>query len=217
MEKQSAIRYQGVILGLIFIPFLLSWYWWDDLPDKVPIHWNARGEVDGYGPKLLNLLLLPGINLFVNGLFWAVPYLDPKQNVGEFIGTLRKYQVALNLFMLVFYLAVMGASLGYQVPFAHITNLAMFALFAVLGNYFGKLRPNHFVGLRLPWTLESEENWNLTHRFAGRLWLFGSIAAAIIYLLLSPVNFLYILFPFLALAVGIPSAYSYWLFREEKA
>ena len=67
MEKQSAIRYQGLILVLSFIPFLLSWYWWDDLPDRVPIHWNARGEVDGYGPKILNLLLLPGINLFVNG------------------------------------------------------------------------------------------------------------------------------------------------------
>ena len=30
------------------------------------------------------------------------------------------------------------------------------------------IKPNYFVGMRLPWTLESEANWRSTHQFASR-------------------------------------------------
>ncbi|MEM9986120.1 MAG: SdpI family protein [Bacteroidota bacterium] len=215
MEKQSALRYQIVILALIFLPFVLSWVCWNQVPDEVPIHWNAKGEPDRYGHKAINLFLLPGINLMVNGLFWIIPYADPKQNIPQFISTLRKYQIALNVFMLLLYLIILGNSLGYEVPFNQVVPYALFGLLAVLGNFFGKLRPNHFVGIRLPWTMEDEDNWNRTHRLAGQIWLVGSFAGALLYYLLSPVNFLWILFPVLAVLCGGPMIYSFWLFRKK--
>jgi uncharacterized membrane protein len=52
----------------------------------------------------------------------------------------------------------------------------MLALFAVLGNYFPKLRPNRYVGIRTPWTRKSPEVWIRTHRLFGRIQLIGSLA-----------------------------------------
>ena len=48
--------YFGSILLLIFI--------WGDLPDKVPAHYNAIGEVDRWGSKM-ELLVLPIIGAFL--------------------------------------------------------------------------------------------------------------------------------------------------------
>ncbi len=216
MEKQSALRYQLVIVSLLFLPFVLGWICWNQVPDEVPIHWNGKGEPDRYGHKAINLFLLPGINLMVNGLFWVIPYLDPKQNIPQIISTLRKYQVALNVFMLLLYLVILGNMLGYDIRFDQVIPYAVFGLFAVLGNFFGKLRPNHFVGIRLPWTLEDEDNWNRTHRLAGQIWLIGSLVGALLYYLLSPINFLWILFPVLALLCGAPMIYSFSLFRRKR-
>ena len=48
--------YFGSVLLLIFI--------WGDLPDKVPAHYNAVGEVDRWGSKM-ELLVLPIIGAFL--------------------------------------------------------------------------------------------------------------------------------------------------------
>ncbi len=216
MEKRTAIRYQVIILSLIFIPFILGWIFWGRLPEEVPIHWDGNGNPDGYGHKAINLFMIPGITLAINGLFWILPYVDPKKNISQFVDTLRKYQIGLNAFMLILYLTILSSTLGYEVPVDQVIAFSMFGLFALMGNYFGKLRPNHFVGLRLPWTLEDEDNWNKTHRFAGRLWLIGSVLAAIVYYFLIPVNLLWILFPFIGMVVVPPMIYSYWLYQNKQ-
>lgn len=47
--------------------------------------------------------------------------------------------------------------------------------FMLIGNYLPKCRRNNTIGIRLPWTLGSDENWNKTHRLAGKLWLAGGL------------------------------------------
>lgn len=53
------IGYTFFICSLIF--FIASW---NELPDQVPAHYNAMGEVDRWGSKW-ELFILPGIGLFV--------------------------------------------------------------------------------------------------------------------------------------------------------
>lgn len=48
-------------------------------------------------------------------------------------------------------------------------------LFIIIGNYMPKTKQNYTIGLKIPWTLNDEANWNATHRFAGRLWVIGGI------------------------------------------
>lgn len=48
-------------------------------------------------------------------------------------------------------------------------------IFIVIGNYLPKCRHNYTVGIRLPWTLDNEDNWNHTHRFAGYVWIIAGV------------------------------------------
>ena len=43
-------------------------------------------------------------------------------------------------------------------------------IFTIIGNYLPKCKQNYTIGIKIPWTLNNEENWNKTHRFAGWLW-----------------------------------------------
>ena len=86
-------------------------------------------------------------------------------------------------------------------------------LFILLGNYLSKIRQNYFIGIRVPWTLASEENWNKTHRFAS--WCF--VATGIIILVeafliwYAPV----LIFTSIMLSALLPIVYSLLLFKKQ--
>nr|WP_275450028.1 SdpI family protein [Clostridium massiliodielmoense] len=48
------------------------------------------------------------------------------------------------------------------------------------GNYLPKCKQNYTVGIKLPWTLNSEENWNKTHRLGGYVWMAGGLILCIL-------------------------------------
>lgn len=48
-----------------------------------------------------------------------------------------------------------------------IMSLGFGVLFVVVGNYLPKVRKNETLGIRVPWAMWDEENWNATHRFGG--------------------------------------------------
>ncbi len=88
-------------------------------------------------------------------------------------------------------------------------------LFIVLGNYLPKTRQNHTVGIRVPWTLTDEENWNATHRFGGRVWVAGGFLTLIGGFL--PGTFGHRIVPAALLAIAAaPIAYSYLYYRRQK-
>ena len=37
------------------------------------------------------------------------------------------------------------------------------------------MKQTYTLGIKLPWTLNDEENWNHTHRMAGWLWMIGGV------------------------------------------
>ena len=43
-----------------------------------------------------------------------------------------------------------------------------------------QIKQNYTIGVRLPWTLESEKAWNAAHAFVGRAWIaLGGTTAAL--------------------------------------
>jgi uncharacterized membrane protein len=87
----------------------------------------------------------------------------------------------------------------------------------MLGNYFQAVRPNYFIGIRTPWTLENEQTWKKTHRLGGRLWMAGGILIAILSLIIW--NNLAIAITFgviLSVMVMVPVVYSYLEFLRLK-
>ena len=85
----------------------------------------------------------------------------------------------------------------------------------VFGNMMGKLRQNHFAGIRTPWTLADETVWARTHRFGGFLFF----AVGLIILLASfsglpPHTLRLLMLGSLVGASVISAATSYLIWRE---
>ena len=89
-------------------------------------------------------------------------------------------------------------------------------LFIVLGNYMPKFRQNSFIGIRVKWTLESEANWNATHRMGGKVWVAGGFACLAGAML--PIQAMGVVFPLVLAAVALaPIVYSYYYSKTQPA
>lgn len=157
---------------------LLAAWAWPRVPERIPVHWNASGEVDSHGGRFMGLLLLPLISAGLYFLLLVVPKLDPgKTNYEGFAKVYTIIRNTLMTFLSVVYTATTMTALGWRVDMARVITMAMGLMFMVLGNYLGKVRPNWFVGVRTPWTLSSKRSWTKTHRLSGWLFLGCGVAA----------------------------------------
>ncbi|MCI4669668.1 MAG: SdpI family protein [Bacteroidia bacterium] len=210
------IKNNALILGILVIPFVILAMMWNQIPDIVPLHWNAQGVADDFGPKMPGMLILPIAGIFVQLVFWALPYLDPKKEIQKFAKTLKILQLIFAFLFLALYLLIHLTVIGWiENSSALVLPLIILSL-AFMGNYFTRLRPNYFVGIRTPWTLENEDNWRKTHRLGGRLWVGMSFGMLLLYFLINVEVFVWILIPGVLLMAIIPLAYSFWLYRKEK-
>lgn len=185
------------------IPLVLGLILWSRLPDTMATHFGFDGEANGWSSKAAAVV---GIPLFILIMHWICVFAvanDPKnQKIGKKIVSLVFW--ICPACSMICCLAVYSYSLGWNI---NVTDWIMFllgAIFVLIGNYLPKCRQNYTVGIKLPWTLEDEENWNHTHRLAGKLWIIGGLVMIVN-------GFLRIDWMVLALIVlmaGIPVIYS---------
>ncbi len=167
------------ILGLISLMFLASALIWSSAPEKIPVHWNLKGEVDRYGGKLEGLMLLPLITAGLSLMLKFIPALDPKkENFAQFGYVYSIIRVAVTVQMAVIHIAILATIRGYTIDMGLVVSAGAGSLLIVIGNFMGKIRPNWFVGVRTPWTLSSKKSWVKTHRMAG--WLFILMGISVI-------------------------------------
>jgi len=113
----------------------------------------------------------------------------------------------------------------YQFGFLYITahpgfpiEKALFPLlgvsFAILGWFFPKFSQNYVAGFKLPWTLENENNWNETHKMAGKVWLICGSLQVIAGLSLSAIPSFIIFFANVIVMVLVPTIFSYRMFKN---
>ena len=99
---------------------------------------------------------------------------DPKhKNISDKIWILI-LSICPVLSILLMYMMV-GSALGMEIDVNAILPVFLGVMFVVIGNYLPKCKQSYTVGIKIPWTLNSEENWNKTHRFAGPCWVIGGI------------------------------------------
>jgi len=173
-------------LAVIAAMFAVAAWAWTQVGDRLPVHWNIHGEVDGWGNKFTGLLLMPIAVLGIYLLTLLVPLVDPGhrnyQNFGKAFAAIR---IANILFMAVIYANAVLAAFGHQVNMSTVVVPATGVLFIVIGNFMSKIRPNWFCGVRTPWTLSSQLSWDKTHRLAGWLFMF---MGALFFVLLFALN-----------------------------
>jgi uncharacterized membrane protein len=172
-------------LVIIAAMFAVAAWAWPQVPDRLPVHWNIRGEVDGWGNKFTGLLLLPITVLGVYALMLVVPFFDPgRRNYQNFSRAYAAIRITFVLFMTLLFGLTIRAAFGHTFNMSTIIWPACGLLFIVLGNFMSKIRPNWFCGVRTPWTLSSKLSWDKTHRLAG--WLFMFMGALFFIMLLTP-------------------------------
>ncbi|MDX2245655.1 MAG: SdpI family protein [Bacteroidia bacterium] len=213
MKFTDVAKKNGLTLVLALFPLVLLAIFWEKLPEEVPVHWNIKGEVDDYGSPH-TLIFLPLLTLLIVGILWAVPFIDPKKKGEYFLSTLDTLGLAISLFMLYMFSLILIASLGYKTDISTFVIYGVLFLLMFLGNYFGKLRPNYFVGIRTPWTLEREDVWIKTHRFSGIIWVGGSLLMMILKLFVSNEIFIWFFIPFIVLISLGPVLYSYLIYKK---
>jgi uncharacterized membrane protein len=204
------------IIGFVLLPFMYLGYLWNSLPEKVPIHWNYKGEIDDWGTRysLIGFLFLLPVLTYV--LMLVIPKIDPKKRVELMGGKYYQIKFVLVVFMSVLALFIIHSSNSQTLSSPSIVFVLLGALFMALGNYFKVIKQNYFLGIKTPWTLESEEVWKLTHILAGKLWIVGGLLIVIFSLVLSEdVNF-YIFMTITAIISIVPIVYSYIVFKELK-
>lgn len=193
--------------------FLGSFVWYPKLPQMIPMHWNVLGEIDNYWPKQSGVLFLPVLTLIMYVSFLFIPKLDPKKEKYHlFSKEWEIIQTAIVGFMAYIQFVIIYLSLNPLVSILPLMFIGLGTLFILIGNYMSKIRQNYFIGVKTPWTLASEDNWNKTHRFAS--WTFvmaGIITLAEAYFLwFSPV----IIFSCIMLASFSPIIYSFLLYKK---
>lgn len=160
-------------ITLVFM-FAVSGFAWFQLPGdvQIPVHFDASGTPDRYGGKFEGLFLMPIVVSLAVALLSFVPRIQPrKSNLADSQKAYKAVWAGVLALFAVVHTSVVAMALGVPIGIVPLVPLAVGALFIVLGNYMGKTRSNWVIGIRTPWTLESELAWDKTHRLGGKLFV----------------------------------------------
>lgn len=195
--------------AVALIPCLVGLILWNRLPEQVPTHWNFKNQIDGYSSKAILVFGMPFFMAAMQLFLLFMYQNDPKrQNISKKLFYLIAW--ILPVMSVVLTSASYSIAMGFAINIGRLVNIMLGLLFIGVGNYLPKSKQSYTTGLKMPWTLSSEENWNRTHRLAGWLWMLGGL----LFLINSFRPSQWMFFLVLILISGIPGAYSYWLYRK---
>jgi uncharacterized membrane protein len=176
------------------------------------IHWNINGIADGFAGREA-LLIVPITTALVGGLLWLAVRYDPKRaNIARSSEALGVVVVALSLLVAVVQSAIINSGFGEAARLDRAVPIAAGAFIAILGYAMPNIRQNYTIGVRLPWTIESEAAWDASHRFIGGIWILVGTVTALLGLLALSEAAIVTLLAGLALSVAgtVYVAYRVW-------
>jgi uncharacterized membrane protein len=220
MKLRDILKGEGLQVLILVVPFLVLIPLWDKFPQRVAIHWGLNGEPNGWADKTWGLFLPPVVNVALAALLAVLPWFDsrvrgysPETQI-SLRQVLKILRLTFSAFMTAVGLLVDAIALGWKIDVLVTGNLGLLVVFAVMGNYLPKLRPNRFAGIRTRWTLKSPEVWTRTHRLYGRVTFIGSLVLMPLCLLLPSAAAALLVVGFILLTSFGSVIYSYWCYRS---
>ncbi len=215
MENQKLLTKKEIIpITIILAMVAIGIIFFSKMPQMIPSHWNFQGEIDSYMRRDVFIFLIPGISIGVYLLMTFLPFIDPlKRNVQKFASayvwmkTIIVGFLAL-LFFLITYISVSGK---FNFPVGIAVTLSVGAMMMLMGRIMPLIKRNYFIGIRTPWTIDSEEVWDATHKRARCAFTLGG-AIMIIGGLFEVITFWFFIIAILTLLW--PVADSYFIHRK---
>jgi len=210
MNKKTTI----IISVILLLSFVVGLYFYPQIPAKMATHWNAHGEVDGYMSKFWGAFFIPFILVGITLIFVTIPMVDPlKANIEKFRKYYDGFIIIFLIFMLSVHLQVILWNIGIRISPNVMLPIGLGLLFFYIGILCENAKRNYFIGIRTPWTLNSDKVWDKTHKIGGKLFKIAGIIAFIGIFFRSYAMF-FILVPAMSAAV-YSIVYSYLEYRKE--
>ncbi|MEN9342083.1 MAG: hypothetical protein RIQ54_339 [Candidatus Parcubacteria bacterium] len=204
---------QIAVVVIIALLFAVSWYAHPIAPDQIAIHWNAYGDADGFASKAFGLFMMPALAAVIMGIVILLVNTKPsKQTLSKVSGYIDMMVVVLALFFLYMHVITVAVNVGVPVSIIPAIIPAFSLLFFVSGVVMKHVPRNYVIGIRTPWSLESDGVWKKTHEESA--WLFQ--AAALIGLgglVLPQYAIWFVIIPAIGAAIG-SVGHSFWVYRN---
>lgn len=203
-----------IVLFIIIISLLISFYFAPKLPSRLASHWNYKGEVDGYMAKTWGIFMVPAFLIILFLLFLILPKIDPlKANVDKFRKYFDGFIVILFLFFLAIHLQIILWTLGTKITPNTVFPIGLGILFYYIGILLNHSRRNWFIGLKTPWTLSSDLIWDKTHKLGAKLFKLSGVLA-IVGIFFHDYAILFVLVPVILFTIYL-TIYSYIEYKKE--
>jgi len=194
---------------IILAPIIVGLILWDKLPAEMATHFDSNGQANGWSSKGLAVFGMPLFLLAVHWFCVAFTSVDPKkQNISD------------KVFVLIMWLcpivSIVGNGATYLYALDNTVNttpmgiMLIGCVLIVIGNYMPKMKQSYTIGIKIPWALNSEENWNRTHRLGGYMYILGGV----IILVGGFIQQFWLVPVALVLVVLVPVAYSFVLYKK---
>ena len=195
-----------ICIILVITMFLINMSVYLQLPEKMASHWSVGGQVDGWMDKFWGTYLIPIISIFMIGLFLLIPKIMVfKENFEKFKDVYDNFKIIFTGFMFILNLVVVFSNLGYDIPVGIVVAGLAAVLLFYMGHIMPKLKRNYFIGVRTPWSLADDKNWEKTQIFGGKVM---KVMAVFLVLAFLFQEYFYYLF-MIPIVVGILSIFWY--------
>ena len=192
-------------------PIVIGLVLWKQLPGQVATHFDVNNEPDCYSDKAFAVFGLPTLMLVFHLVCCFVSSFDPKSK--SYSDKIMKLVLGIcPALSIILCSLVYLYALGKDVKMGFAVNLFMGILFIIIGNYLPKCKQSYTMGIKLPWTLRDEENWNKTHRMAGKIWVSGGVlicAGAVL-------ENIFVMLTIIVIMIAVPTVYSYRIDKKKK-
>lgn len=207
-------EYKGTMIMtsiMILIPIIVGGILWNKLPNEIATHFGADNQANGWSSKPMTVFGMPLVMLALQWFAFLVTSNDPKKrNINKKLFVYILWLIP--IISLITMMSTYAIALGYSVDIGMVMNFLVGILCIIIGNYMHKIKQNYTVGIKIPWTLSSEENWNKTHRMAS--WLF--IIVGILFCINGFCKTITVLVVAMVLLVVMPVVYSFVLYKKGK-
>jgi uncharacterized membrane protein len=193
-------------ISLLALPFL---------PESVPTHWDINGQVDGYGETWLVAFVPVAGTAVLLALLHLLPRIDRLPKHPENARLLRRFGVWTGLLLLTTHASVLASALGLLTDPLRVIVIAEGLLLMLIGNEMGRLRPNSWAGIRMPWTLRDPDVFRRSNRMGGRLLAAAGLISVIAALTLEAVALFTVVTASVLISTVISVLYSYWIARRK--
>ena len=167
-----------LLVLLVALPLAYLAMVFPSLPAVIPTHFGIDGKPNGYSNKQDMIWIVGVVSALSVVIYLLVRYLpkvDPKKTASQGAGNMQKIGIAVVALMSAVTISIIYAAQHASISFNRLFNPLMGIFFVVVGNWMYNIKPNYFVGIRVPWTLESPDNWKATHRLGSKLWVAGGV------------------------------------------